>query len=72
MRGVHSLEVLIWAVEHQFVIMCVISFKTLEAFNAIVKCSVCRVYLEWGVRFDNGSLPTSIVDVVINLEYVIS
>ena len=71
MRVVHSVKVLVWSKEHNAIIVSDVSLEPLKAFNTIVQSCICRVKLEWLVSLNDGLLPSSIVNIVINLKHVI-
>ena len=71
MRVVHSLKILVWAEEHQSVIVSDVGLQALEALDAIMQSCIRRIKLESLVRADEGCLPPAVVRIVVNLEHVV-
>jgi hypothetical protein len=69
--GVHSTEVAINAVHDHALVNCFVGLGSFETLDGVVKCSVLGHKFEWLVLHDLGSLPTSIVVIVIDLQHVI-
>lgn len=74
MRGVHSFKVLVYSVQYDFLwIFCdLIRFATLEAFDTVMKSSICWIKLKWLNGLDYGCLPTTIVNIVITMQHMVS
>lgn len=70
-RTVHSFEVFVWAEQHHAVIVGDISFEAFKALDAVVKGRICRVQFKRLISLDDRTLPSSVVDIIINVNHVI-
>ena len=71
MRLVHSFKVLVWSEKHHTFIMSDVSLESLKAFDTIVQSGISRVKLKRLISLYNGLLPSSIMNIVVDLEHVI-
>jgi len=72
MRVIHSFKVFVWAEEHHTVVMSNVGLQTFEEFNTIVESGIRRIQFKRLIGLDNGGLPPTIVNIVVNLKHVVS
>jgi hypothetical protein len=71
-RYIHSLKVLVRSEEQHLSIISDIGFGSFETLNTILESSISRVHLEWFIWSNDWLLPSSIVDIVVNIENIVS
>ena len=67
MRLIHSLKVIVDPEHDYSLVVCLVGFSSLEALDGVVEGGVGRVKHERLVGDDLGSLPTSIIIVIVYL-----
>jgi len=71
MALVHSAEIPVNSVSHHSFINSLVSLSAFKALNTIVESRVLGHKLERHVRHNHGSLPATVLTVVVNLEHVV-
>ena len=71
-RLVHTLKVLVRAIHYNLVIDCAVSLGTLKTLNGVMQGGIRGLKHERLVRLDLWLLPATIVQIVVDLEHIVS